>query len=176
MHLEILILKFLTLFNKKNSQTIADIAEFIFQIYNQQHDNYISILNTDNIYENGTKLKELVLTQYASNMKISNNEFLEWLKTHIVFHDSMVDRITSHRENDELVPRAEPLPSKALVIEDLNHALPKNFKSSIETGVLICNEPDELKDYISLKLLICNATHTLMVYSMVNLESISLDL
>lgn len=98
---------------------------------------------------------------------IKSDNFMQWLEKHIMFHDTMVDRITSHREDDELVPRAEPLPSKALVIEDLKRALPKNFKSSTTTGVLVCHDPGELKNYILLKLLICNATHTLMVYSMV---------
>ncbi len=79
----------------------------------------------------------------------------------------MVDRITSHRENDELVRRAEPLLTKALVIEDLKRVLPENFQSSTTTGVLISHESGELKDFISLKLLIANATHTCMVYSMV---------
>lgn len=38
----------------------------------------------------------------------------------MVFHATMVDRITSQRQGTELdIPRAEPLPSKALVIEDL---------------------------------------------------------
>ena len=79
----------------------------------------------------------------------------------------MVDRIVSHRKNNELVPRAEPLPRKALVIEDLNKVLPEKLRTSTATGVILCHDPDELTIYISLKLLIANATFTCMVYSMV---------
>ena len=100
-------------------------------------------------------------------MKITDDKFLNWFEKHISFHNTMVDRIVFHRPNDELVPRGEPLPKKALVIEDIQRALPENFKSSTETGVIVCHEPGELNNYISLKLLIANATFSCMVYSMV---------
>jgi ABC-type glycerol-3-phosphate transport system permease component len=45
---------------------------------------------------------------------------LKYLDEVVVCHNTMVDRITAQRPgSDGDVPRAEPLPAKALVIEDL---------------------------------------------------------
>ena len=41
----------------------------------------------------------------------------------------MVDRIVSHHPNDLEIPRCEPLPAKALVIEDTKHVLPEVLHS-----------------------------------------------
>ena len=42
---------------------------------------------------------------------------------------SQVDHIASHRPGDSLIPRAEPAPAEALVIEDLGGDLPAAFRS-----------------------------------------------
>lgn len=45
---------------------------------------------------------------------------MKYLDEVVVCHNTMVDRITAQRPgSDGDVPRAEPLPAKALVIEDL---------------------------------------------------------
>ena len=56
-----------------------------------------------------------------------------WLGSHVVFHNTMVDRITSQRDGDSEVPRAEPLPAKALVIEDLQQVLPAGLQDAQST-------------------------------------------
>lgn len=84
---------------------------------------------------NGSKLNELAKT-VVSNLKFDDLEsFLEWMNEYVTFHNTMVDRITSYRDNEPNVPRAEPLPSKALVIEDLNRRLPPVLRSLSSFGV-----------------------------------------
>ncbi len=115
---------------------------------------------------NGTRLRELVETK-ASELKLDSS-YASWLNTRVTFHYSMVDRITSQRANDEHVPRAEPLPAKALVVEDLHRRLPDAFHSASLAclGVRVCSNAADLSSYIAAKLLIANATHTCLVYSM----------
>jgi len=131
-------------------------------VYTYQRSKTISVINTDNLYPNGAKLKEL------TKKKISTDEdnLIMWLDTNVTFHNSMVDRITSYRQGDESVPRAEPLPYKALVIEDINDRLNPVLKTLKHLGVHICSETSEIIDCINFKLMIANATHTCMVYSM----------
>jgi hypothetical protein len=60
--------------------------------------------------------------------------FLSWLEERVSFHTTMVDRITSQRAGDPDVPRAEPLPKKALVIEDLKQASRTRDGSRVDGG------------------------------------------
>jgi len=138
------------------------LTDFLRQVFVCQRSNLISVISTDNFFPNGDKLKEL------TNKKLSPNdhEFTEWLDTNVTFHNSMVDRITSHRPGDEQVPRAEPLPSKALVIEDTKNRLHPAFMTLSRFGVQVCSQASAIIDYINFKLMIANATHTCMVYSM----------
>ncbi|RHY33953.1 hypothetical protein DYB32_001265 [Aphanomyces invadans] len=71
----------------------------------------------------------------------------------------MVDRITASRPTNALVPYAEPLPAKALVVEDVMRKLPASWTTI--PGVHIRTQPNHL-----LKLGIANATHTAMVYAL----------
>jgi hypothetical protein len=105
----------------------------------------VCVINTDNVPSNGTVIKGHVLTvidddddddhgrQNTNNNDNHNNNhnnhnykkydilpgFREWCATTgVAFHNTMVDRITSQREGSHgMVPRAEPVPLKALVIE-----------------------------------------------------------
>ena len=113
---------------------------------------------------NGSKLEELI-KQVAIESN-ANEEFLKWMCETVTFHNTMVDRITAHREGDSNVPKAEPLPSKALVIEDLNSRLPCEIRPSTSQGVHICKRAGELEKFVSLKLRIANGTHTSLVYAM----------
>ena len=112
---------------------------------------------------NGYKLKELITKRPVVT---ENADFAKWLDLSVTFHNTMVDRITSHRDGDEIVPRAEPLPSKALVIEDLDRRLPNGFRNLSNMGVHICYHEHELQELINAKLLIANATHTCIAYGM----------
>ena len=82
----------------------------------------------------------------------------------VKFPNTMVDRITSHRRGAPDVPRAEPLPAKALVIEDLGRALPSAMVAV--PGVVVRSLEGQLAEDVALKLRLANGTHTAMVYAM----------
>lgn len=87
----------------------------------------ICVINTDNVPSNGSVIYNHILTIAKQQ---DNPAFVNFLQTKVSFHNTMVDRITSQREGSNgLVPRAEPVPAKALVIEDLNDDLPLVMKS-----------------------------------------------
>ena len=62
------------------------------------------------------------------------------------------------------MPRAEPLPAKALVIEDLHSVLPTALASA--SGVVVRTEPGSLRSDLQQKLRIANGLHSAMVYVM----------
>lgn len=72
----------------------------------------------------------------------------------------MVDRITSQREGCPEVPRAEPLPYKAIVIKDLQGVLPAVPELAART------QPNQLALDIQLKFRVANGLHSAMVYAM----------
>ena len=76
----------------------------------------------------------------------------------------MVDRITSHREGCPEVPRAEPLPYKAIVIEDLQGVLPAGISTVPELAAR--TQPNQLALDIQLKFRVANGLHSAMVYAM----------
>ena len=94
--------------------------------------------------------------------------FLAFLKGSVVFHNSMVDRITSERVGSEgMVPRCEPPPNKTLVIEDLQGDLPLELRSPVVRnayGLVIRTEANELDTDIALKLRVANGTHTAVAH------------
>jgi len=114
------------------------LAQFLKNIHKSQAEterlSRISIINTDNVFLNGSKLNELVMSVISESSE-NTDEFVKWMKEYVTFHNTMVDRITSHREGDPNVPMAEPLPSKALVIQDLHNRLPFQFESFSDLGV-----------------------------------------
>jgi len=153
----------------------------------------ISVLNSDNVPFNGDVIKNHVLScDFVANLSSghivfddpSNDagreegvganacsadesetaSFVSWVEANVVFHNTMVDRITSHRHGCTQVPRAEPLPAKALVIEDLAGVLPSQL--SAVPGVVLRTTPSRLGQDIQLKLRIANGLHTAMVYVM----------
>jgi len=128
--------------------------------------NRICIINTDNVPRNGDAIKEHVTRR---GKETYGEEFCRFLEDRVVFHNSMVDRITSHREGDGMVPRCEPVPKKALVVEDLGRDLPEVLLTDEATtrdrfGVVIrCGEGDLRRD-IALKLRVANGTHTALAH------------
>lgn len=128
----------------------------------------ISIVNTDNVPHNGDTIRGHMIN--LANESEKGHLMLEFLKEGVVFHNSMVDRITSQRPgSDGLVPRAEPTPAKALVIEDLGGDLPLELlKKDIQDthGVVIRMKQGELDADIALKLRIANGTHTALAHTM----------
>ena len=127
-----------------NGRSILDLAEFLHGCFvaGLGAEAPLSVLNTDNIPFNGDAIRQHVgscdFTQSAAAAG-----FVTWLETcareistprwssshelprppltspelrRVVFHNSMVDRITSHRDDDSDVPRAEPLPAKVCTL------------------------------------------------------------
>ena len=125
----------------------------------------ICVVNTDNVSQNGDVLAKY-MTELANQ---SGDETIQaFLKNKIVFHNSMVDRITSQRTGSAgLVPRAEPTPAKALVIEDLGGDLPSNLltpKIRNAFGVVVRSKKGQLGADIALKLRVANGTHTAVAH------------
>ena len=139
-----------------NNASISDLAELLHACSVQSSDHFISVINTDNVPFNGDLVRSLVRTcDVAQGYGTAFGAFLE---RRVVFHNSMVDRITSHRVGDPDVPRAEPLPEKALVIEDLGGVLPEALGAV--RGVVVRTAVGRLGVDIALKLRIANATHS----------------
>jgi hypothetical protein len=142
------------------------------KLENKKQQTKICIINTDNVSQNGN-----VICNYMIELASDNENMLSFLNESVVFHNTMVDRITSQRPDttpNGLVPRAEPIPAKALVIEDLNDDLPFSFSSSNNNesclkekfGVIIRSKPNQLQADIALKLRIANGTHTAIAHVM----------
>ena len=120
--------------------------------------NHLSIINTDNVPFNGDAVRDHVLSCDYTMYLADAEPFRAWTRSHVHFHNTMVDRITSYRQGMHEVPKAEPLPSKALVIEDLSAALPAALASI--PGVLVRRGKGQLKLDVQLKLRIANGTHS----------------
>jgi hypothetical protein len=67
----------------------------------------VSVIDLDNVSSNGDKIKRLMSNHFAASPSL-----LSYLSSSITFHNSVVDRITAARPNDNLVPRGEPIPHK----------------------------------------------------------------
>jgi len=131
----------------------------------QKQDQKICVINTDNVSKNGN-----VIRGFMQELASEDKAMQSYLNDTVVFHNTMVDRITSQRPNSNgLVPRAEPTPLKALVIEDLEKKLPKAFSDDFfqkTFGVVERKDPKNLDTDIALKLRIANGTHTAIAHTM----------
>lgn len=150
---------------------MKDLCQFLYACFKADIQGPLSIINTDNVPGNGPKIRSFVteptqLSKVTALPETSKEmeDFLSFLDNKVVFHSTMVDRITSQRVGDGDVPRAEPLPTKALVIEDLGNVLPAALEEA--PGVVIRRTAGEIEIDHSLKLRVANAIHTAMVYCM----------
>lgn len=133
----------------------------------------ICIVNTDNVSQNGSTLEKYMM-ELASTSSTSdegeNQTIQSFLKERVVFHNTMVDRITSQRpDSGGMVPRAEPTPAKALVIQDVNGDLPPELLTSTikdKYGVVVRSKEGQLDADIALKLRVANGTHTAAAHVM----------
>ena len=157
----------------KGSKAMSDFLDMLKLL----HDHYdwneidysISVVNTDNIPNNGDVIKDIVLG-LVSCMEEKNDELVQFLMKRVVFHNSMVDRITSERDDSNgNVPKCEPTPDKALVIEDITGALPRSFQDNMlrsKYGVVVRSKIGQLSSDIALKLRVANGTHTAIAHVM----------
>jgi len=150
-----------------NGRSILDLAEFLHGCFRAglgRPEAPLSVVNTDNMPLNGDAIGRFVRACDYTASAPDSEDFLRWLDAGVVFHNTMVDRITSHRAGDPDVPRAEPLPAKALVIEDLRGVLPERLGTA--SGIVLRRVPKQLEQDIALKLRVANGLHTAMVYAM----------
>ncbi|EQC37806.1 hypothetical protein SDRG_04830 [Saprolegnia diclina VS20] len=137
------------------SPAMADLASFLATCSVALPHATLSVINTDNLPANGDTIQALVLG-------LCTLDVAAYIGAHVTFHNSMVDRITAGRPSNSLVPYSEPLPPKALVLEDTTLSLDASWAAL--PGVVVLRTPGELSAYHKLKLNIANATHTAMVY------------
>ncbi|KAL1507052.1 hypothetical protein AB1Y20_007914 [Prymnesium parvum] len=158
-----------------NGSAILALAEFLHGCFRagRGEEAPLSVLNTDNLPFNGDALRNHVFSCDFSQQCEEKEAFAKWLESHVVFHNTMVDRITSHRDGSTEVPRSEPLPHKAFVIEDLRAVLPAQLRSV--PGVLVRTQANTLSHDIQLKLRIANGLHTAMVYVMALSQQLTTD-
>ncbi|KAG6587144.1 Mannitol 2-dehydrogenase [Phytophthora cinnamomi] len=142
---------------------IVDLTELLFHSFQARPDAVISVVNTDNLPRNGDAIKELVLETQWGGQPADLAPFHAYVESKVHFHNTMVDRLTSHRAGDALVPLTEPWPSKTLVIEDLHGVLDAKVLGALP-GVHIRTTAGQLEQDHLLKLSIANAVHTAMVY------------
>ncbi|GAB9463205.1 Mannitol 2-dehydrogenase [Globisporangium polare] len=149
----------------KDTQAIKDLAEFLYRCFQAIPDNVLSIINTDNVPNNGDAIKGFVAEANWDEKLAGQAAFVHYLDSKVHFHNTMVDRLTTHRPDNTVVPLTEPCPYKALVIEDLRAVLDAPAFST-QAGVHIRSSRAELEKDHLLKLSIANAVHTAMVYLM----------
>ncbi|TYZ66927.1 hypothetical protein PybrP1_012239 [[Pythium] brassicae (nom. inval.)] len=149
----------------KDSQAIRDLAEFLYQCFESIPGNVLSVINTDNVPNNGDAIKRLVLEARWSGRPADAAAFERYVSEQVHFHNTMVDRLTTHRPGNPLVPSTEPWPHKALVIEDVHGVLDAAALAALP-GVHIRTTRAELAQDHLLKLSVANAVHTAMVYVM----------
>lgn len=151
------------------------------QDHGDKHDHppKLCVIDMDNVPNNGATLHRHMRTLCGSD-----DSMALFLDSHVVFLDTMVDRITSQREGSGgLVPRAEPVPYKALVVLDPQRDLPDWFRQQAEIqdeddslGLVLRSKPQELHADLALKLRIANGTHTALAHVMALLQCPMTDL
>lgn len=117
----------------------------------------LCVLNMDNVPNNGNTIRG-----YMQALAVEDSEMTLFLREHVAFLNTMVDRITSHREGDPMIPKCEPMPAKALVVLDPAEDLPPSFAD--QPGVVVRKTPNELQMDIALKLRVANGTHTAIAH------------
>ena len=136
------------------------------------------VINTDNVPHNGTVLqghmmelaRQYQLKQQQPEQESSEQSLLDFVQHRIVFLNSMVDRIVSAHPDHPHVPRAEPIPAKALVVLDPQNDLPPSWPTlaalANHLGLVIRHDPRQLQADVALKLRIANGTHTAVAYAL----------
>jgi hypothetical protein len=117
----------------------------------------ITVINMDNIPNNGALIQSY-MQEHASD----DDNMKQFLKDRIVFVNTMVDRFTSHREGNAMVPKCEPTPKKAMVILDPTGTLPSRL--SEQDGVIIRTSQRDFDFDVTLKLSLCDGTHTAIAH------------
>lgn len=180
------------------NKVVTDLADILKSCYEQMEksgevgkkltcnnpNGKICVVCTDNVPNSGSVLKSYMI-EVAKSLSMKDEDcvkrrkvevkenalsFQQFLEQKVMFHNTMVDRITSQREGSNgMVPRAEPIPAKALVIEDIHGDLPLIFTSESirkDYGVVVRTKEGQLNGDIALKLRVANGTHTAAAHVM----------
>nr|CCA23855.1 conserved hypothetical protein [Albugo laibachii Nc14]CCA24039.1 conserved hypothetical protein [Albugo laibachii Nc14] len=156
-----------------DSDAMCSLVDLLYQCFRSIPSNTISVLSTDNFPRNGDSIKRCVDTlvgrtkafQTSDHYSKEYTSFQNYIYTQVIFHNTIVDRITSHRPDDVLVPLAEPSPRKTLIIEDLKQGL-GILELRCMRDAQVRHKSEEFAVDEALKLNVANATHTAMVYLM----------
>jgi mannitol-1-phosphate/altronate dehydrogenase len=151
-----------------DTQAMKDLMELLRQLAQKQFissedgadDDKICIVDMDNVPNNGDRIHS-----HLVDLAASDDNMQQFLQKHVVCLNTMVDRITSARpDSNGMVPRAEPLPAKALVVLDVDKVLPSTFGTVL--GVVVRSSRTQLDADIALKLRIANGTHTAVAHAL----------
>lgn len=125
----------------------------------------ITILSCDNLQHNGNTAKRA----FTTFIEAQDKELVEWMKTHVSFPNSMVDRITPAVSPEDV----ERLNEKS-GIEDLAPVYCEDFIQWVIEDNFIAGRPaweragveftDDVTAFENMKLSLLNASHTLLSY------------
>ncbi|KFF16814.1 mannitol dehydrogenase family protein [Chryseobacterium sp. JM1] len=125
----------------------------------------ITILSCDNLQHNGNTAKRA----FTAFVEAQDKELAEWMKTHVSFPNSMVDRITPAVSPEDV----ERLNQKS-GIEDLAPVYCEDFIQWVIEDNFIAGRPaweragveftDDVTAFENMKLSLLNASHTLLSY------------
>ena len=159
----------------KDTQVMQDLFELLQSFYKLivkekvWSTSKLCIVDMDNVPNNGD-----VIRGYMEELADGNVEMQSFLKDKVCFLNTMVDRITSHREGNKMIPKCEPMPAKALVVLDPDRNLPLSLGR--QPGIIIRTTEEELLLDISLKLRIANGTHTAIAHALALLRLLKTDI
>ncbi|KAJ0412626.1 hypothetical protein ATCC90586_006993 [Pythium insidiosum] len=152
---------------QRGSAAISHLTAFLVECWHAIPDNRLSVLNTDNVPSNGDLIRSLVLQAAEQLLRgESNGLFADYLDRNVRFHNTMVDRLTSHAPGNLLTPRGEPWPSKTIVIEDCDGFLDDVDIASVASHVHVRKQRTEFERDHQLKLRLSNATSSALAYVM----------
>ncbi|SFN24574.1 mannitol 2-dehydrogenase [Chryseobacterium oleae] len=125
----------------------------------------ITILSCDNLQHNGNTAKRA----FTAFVEAQDKELAEWMKTHVSFPNSMVDRITPAVSPEDVVRL-----NQKSGIEDLAPVYCEDFIQWVIEDNFIAGRPaweragveftDDVTAFENMKLSLLNASHTLLSY------------
>lgn len=144
--------------------------ETLHRYYNNHGaDATLSVINTDNLRNNGDVIRDILINEYTQR----SEEFTNWLNTNVSFLNEMGDRLVPQvyavpdeiKEiaqaqidiTDELITYAEQMPAAPLILEDLDNRLRVPFGKLDDYGVIVKQE--SIEPYHDWKLLLVNSVH-----------------
>ncbi|WP_368187089.1 mannitol dehydrogenase family protein [Aestuariibius sp. HNIBRBA575] len=131
-----------------------------------QIDQPITILCCDNIQQNGLKLRDNMMSYLSIT---GQDKLLNWMRNHVTFPCSMVDRITPRLTADmrhQIEADLGPQSAAPIIAEAFSHwVLERNFAGPMpqldQVGVIVT---DDVHPFEEAKIRILNGGHTCLTY------------